>query len=271
MRRPFDLRRAWRLALVALAVLAVLSCRPGGGASRAEATAGPVVRILFVGNSYTFVNDLPGQLKALAASADSPVTVETESVTVGSATMVDHTLKTGALQKITSGGWTYVILQGQSVEPASSPDAFERGASELARRATSVGAIPVFYETWARAAGNAVYGERWSGGSPAALQKKLHIEYEKVAHDANARLVPAGEAWARALEADPRAPLFAPDGSHPAPAGTYLTACVFYAVLTGRSPVGLGARPGGMSAGDGARWQGIAREVSAGLLPDGSM
>ena len=131
-----------------------------------------------------------------------------------------------------------------------------------------MGAIPVFYETWARAAGADVYANAWSGGGPRAMQARIFAEYSKVARNTHARLVPAGQAWARALEEDPHAPLFAPDGSHPSAAGTYLAACVFYAVLTGRSPVGLTARPSSISAQEAAGWQAIAWRTSADFLPD---
>lgn len=66
---------------------------------------------------------------------------------------------------------------------------------------------------------------------------------EKLADDLGLILVPCGEAWVRVLEANPEywtnSFLHAEDNFHPDDAGTYLNACVFYAVMTGRSPVGL--------------------------------
>ena len=43
----------------------------------------------------------------------------------------------------------------------------------------------------------------------------------------------------RARELRPDLNLYDPDQSHPSPTGTYLSACVFFGVLTGKSPVGL--------------------------------
>jgi hypothetical protein len=51
-------------------------------------------------------------------------------------------------------------------------------------------------------------------------------------------VAPAGLAWAESLRLVPRLDLWASDGRHPNTAGSYLTACVFYAMLTGRDPVG---------------------------------
>jgi hypothetical protein len=51
-----------------------------------------------------------------------------------------------------------------------------------------------------------------------------------------------GIAWQQALAADFKFSLYAPDGSHPSPEGSYLAACVFYATLLGKSPEGLPAQ-----------------------------
>jgi len=48
-----------------------------------------------------------------------------------------------------------------------------------------------------------------------------------------------GLAWQRAVGQRPGIALWDSDGSHPAPAGSYLAACVFYATLFGESPAGL--------------------------------
>lgn len=57
-------------------------------------------------------------------------------------------------------------------------------------------------------------------------------------------MVPVGEAWQRLLARDPTIALWQDDGSHPAPAGTYLAACVLVRTLFGKSPVGLGDHGG---------------------------
>ena len=56
------------------------------------------------------------------------------------------------------------------------------------------------------------------------------------------RVVPAGDAWQSALKKDPSLVLWQEDGIHPTEAGTYLAACVFYAVIFKESPEGLSYR-----------------------------
>jgi len=166
------------------------------------------------------------------------------------------------MAKIDQGGWTHVVVQGQSVEPLYDPADFEANAATLAAEAKKVGAVPVFYETWARKAGDPIYQQAYSGGTPAAMQAGLRAEYKKVAQAAGGLFVPAGDAWEKALAEHPSIGLFQSDGSHPTVYGTYLVACVFHASLTGHSPAGIAVRPDGVSDVDAAALQDVAEETT---------
>ena len=74
------------------------------------------------------------------------------------------------------------------------------------------------------------------------MMKTIKEGYTKLAEKINARLVPVGLAWQRARKLRPDFPLYFPDGSHQSALGTYLSACVFYGVITGKTPVGLSNR-----------------------------
>jgi hypothetical protein len=266
-----------RLGLIALASLALIpactapqrsgaasgaggsSSASSSGAAGSDAAAPTALHVLFVGNSYTYVNDLPGWVQKLAASSGTAA-VTVDSVAVGGATLADQVTTTGAMARIDQGGWTHVVIQGQSVEPLYDPATFEANAAVLAAEAKKVGAVPVFYETWARKAGDVVYQQAFSGGTPAAMQAGLRAEYQKVAKAADALLAPAGDAWEKALAEQPAIDLFQADGSHPDLDGTYLVACVFYATLIGHSPVGVAAHSG-ISDADAAALQGVAEET----------
>ena len=210
---------------------------------RAADATPAALKVLFIGNSYTFVNDLPKWVSALATAAKAPPTITVDSATAGGATMKMHWQNAATLAKISSGGWTHVVLQGQSVEPVAAFADFKQHALLLAGKVTQAKARPVMFQTWARKKGHAVYGYSWSGGNPAAMQKGLRDAYAAVAQASNGLVAPVGDAWAAVIAANPAMELFSPDGSHPSERGTYLAACVFYARLTGRSPVGLAAKP----------------------------
>jgi hypothetical protein len=70
-------------------------------------------------------------------------------------------------------------------------------------------------------------------------QALLADAYANVARELDAILAPVGLAWQRVQRLIPGLDLYHPDGRHANPIGSYLTACVFYAVVFNASPQGL--------------------------------
>ncbi|MBI5608717.1 MAG: SGNH/GDSL hydrolase family protein [Deltaproteobacteria bacterium] len=219
-------------------------------------------RVLFVGNSYTYVNDLPAMTAAFAAHATPPQTWEVGSSTLGGAFLVDHLTKTDAVAQIAKATWTWVVLQGQSLEPAGVPASFEKGASQLSTLVHKTPAQLAFYTTWPRKAGSEVYDQAFSGGTPAALFAKLKAELELVATQNQGVRVPVGDAWMVALQDQPGIELYQADGSHPTVAGTYLAACVFAVRLGGVDAKTVNWQPEGVPAEQGQALRKICAEVA---------
>ena len=234
-----------RLLLAAACLLASLLAA-SSFAQEAKKPASKALRVLFVGNSYCYVNDLPGMLRDLAKSQPKGVQIEVESVTPGGVGLKQHFESTGALEKIRAGGFTHVVLQGQSLEPISRPLEFQGFARKLAAEIKAADAEVVFYQTWARREGAKEYEKSWSGGTPEKMQAGLSESYARAAKG-QGRVARVGDAWSAALaEKDPPG-LFDEDGSHPSLAGTYLAACVFYETLSGKSCLELEQRPDSIS------------------------
>jgi hypothetical protein len=224
---------------------------------------GARLRVLFVGNSYTYVNDLPALVRASLQASGRVTSVEVAQVATGGATLRDHA-QGEAVGRIREGGWTHVVLQGQSVEPCSNPTGFATYAQRLAMEVSTVGAVPVFYATWARRAGDPVYAQPWSGGDPAGMTACLQGAYRDAAMRSRGLLAPVGEAWRASLAIRPGLTLHQDDGSHPVLAGSYLAASVFVRVLVGAPREG--ARPfvpDGLGADDAA----ALRAVAAAAVP----
>ena len=99
---------------------------------------------------------------------------------------------------------------------------FARKNSDIAR---GHGARPVFFMSWA-------YADK------PEMTAQLAEAYTTAGNENNALVIPAGLAFARAIDKQPELNLYAPDKRHPSLAGTYLAACTVFAALTGRSPVG---------------------------------
>jgi hypothetical protein len=70
-------------------------------------------------------------------------------------------------------------------------------------------------------------------------QALLADAYANVARELDAILAPVGLAWQRVQRLIPGLDLYHPDGRHANPIGSYLTACVFYAMVFNASPQGL--------------------------------
>lgn len=194
------------------------------------------LRVLFVGNSYTYVNDLPGlvaRMGAAASRAGVGPDITTDSVAVGGATLHNHWDMNTAPMRIMAGGWDAVVFQGQSVEPVIAYTDFRTYAVRFGTLATTNHARAVYYATWPRRVGDDVYTQSWSGGTPEVLGMRLHTAYSQVAMLAGGSVAAVGNAWLAALRSGSAIELYASDGSHPSPAGTWLTACVMYRTLVG--------------------------------------
>lgn len=107
-------RRYWPLGWWVLLLVACASTRaPECGNAPQDASC---TRVLFIGNSYTGVNDLPSRFKAIAASGRHAV--YTEMIAPGGLRLADHAASLPVLEKIRSGRWNYVVLQEQSQIPS---------------------------------------------------------------------------------------------------------------------------------------------------------
>lgn len=187
------------------------------------------LRILFVGNSYTFVNDLPGTFTRLAAAGKPAVRVETQSIAIGGARLRDHINNAQVFRTLTASHWDYVVLQEQShlgVDDLNAVEPFQSAARELDTAIRKSGAKTAFFLTWSRK-------------SAPQEQEQLDDAYNSIARRLGATVIPVGPAWMQVRKERPALELYQGDGSHPSLAGTYLAACTFYAVLLGRTPVGL--------------------------------
>ena len=245
-----------RFLLLGALALTQLGC--GGGAPCAgSGESASCTRVLFVGNSYTFVNDLPGMFTALAASGGRHV--QAGMAAVGGARLADHVSSSGTAAALASARWSVVVLQEQSQIPA---DAALRerqmvpAATELVRRVHAAGAAPLFFVTWAHRDGWPEDGL----ADYAAMQAAVDNGYLAVAREQHAGVAPVGYAWWTVVSQNPAAGLWQDDGSHPTVAGTYLAACVFYATVFGRNPKGLDYRAD-LPAEEAATLQEVAAKI----------
>lgn len=195
------------------------ACTPNGTCT-SDAT------ILFIGNSLTYTNDLPGMLEGLSRAAGDEEPLRTQSVVAPNVSLEDHWNQGSARAFIECGGWSVVVLQqGPSSLPASR-DHLVFWSERFDESIRGVEAEPALYMVWPSDARSFAFDD-------------VSGSYRAAAEAVGGLLFPVGDAWQAAWELDPGLQLYGPDGFHPSVAGTYTAALVAYAVLTGESPVGL--------------------------------
>lgn len=193
--------------------------------------------VLFVGNSLTYVNDVPALTLSLAASSAIHARLTVRSVTGGGATLSEHWRKGEALRALRTSRPDALIIQAQSTEPLTAPADFSRYARLLKAEADSVGARTILFQTWARPNGDTFYSWSGSGGSPDAMQALLNKAYDSLSRDLHVEVARVGEAFSLVRRRAPDIALL--DGTqHATPAGSYLAAAVIFQALHGFSPVG---------------------------------
>lgn len=192
------------------------------------------MKILFLGNSLTYYNDLPKMLTEISGGA-----LCCDSVTRGGAYLSEYSepaseVRTKLDALLASGKkFDYVVLQEQSSLPATNPDAMLDSVKVI------TGIIPesrfVLYQT----ASYSHECERLTklGMTVDEMTERLAAGYRKVGEAIGATVVPVGTAFLEAIRRGIR--LHLEDASHPNPTGTYLAACLFYRAFTGKNAAGL--------------------------------
>jgi hypothetical protein len=196
-------------------------------------------KVLFIGNSYTYFNNLPGMLTDLSTSLGDYV--QPTSQVAGGATFQVHATNPATYTAINSADWDFVVLQAQSQEP-SFPDSQVNSetlpfAEQMADsiRNNSICSNILMFMTWGRENGD----PQWVPISTFdGMNSRLRNAYIRMADSIDASISPVGVAWKYVRDIYPSIQLYSPDGSHPSLEGSYLAACTFYASLFRKSPVG---------------------------------
>jgi hypothetical protein len=197
------------------------------------------LRVLFVGNSFTFKNEMPELVHDLADSDGDRERIFAVSYTAGGWTLRKASQDEGLTALLRDVRWDVVVLQEQSRLPSLSAMRRREETYPFARaldaKIVRAGARTMLFMTWAYEDGDdaSVLGDTFG-----AMQSRLHDGYSELAAElaASVSVAPVGLAWAEAVRRHPEVDLWAGDGQHPSRIGSYLTACVFYAVLSGRDP-----------------------------------
>lgn len=183
------------------------------------------LKILFVGNSILYGGDVPGVFLGLIRAKDAQAAVKMSEVVGGNYTLKNHLENGNALKAIDSEGpWDYVVLQEQSSHLGNEVGKAIAETKPLAARIASNRSKLVVFDSW---------------------NKLISPDYqifnqcnEQFARSLGAERVPVLTALAQAHQIQ-GAKLFIGDGHHLNSDGIYLAACMLYAKILRKSPVGL--------------------------------
>lgn len=218
-------RRIARRASAVALLTAVLFCQ--GVAAQNDEDAREL-RVLFIGNSLTYSNNLPAIVEALAKASNERRLVY-RMVAYPNFSLEDHWNQGEARKALAGGKWDFVVLQqGPSASAEGSRYLIEysrRFAQEIRR----AGAKPALYMVWPSKA-------------RAGDFDGVSASHKRAAEETEAMLLPVGEAWRTAWRLDSGLALYSDDGFHPAPSGSYLAALVIYEQLYASRPSGLPAK-----------------------------
>lgn len=221
-------------------------------------------KVLFVGNSYFYYNDsLHNHVSRLTASLNDDLgdRLTYKSATIGGARLSHH----GVASHLSPGKlgvdepFDLVIIQGGSSEPLGERNRreFTEQAGEISQQVLATGAELALYMTHAYVKPHRRY-------DPEMIDAIASL-YVATGNELDALIIPVGLAFEEAYRQRPEMSLHKHfDGSHPDILGTYLAACVVYASIYGKSPVGSSYTYfGEVSADDALFLQGIAETTVA--------
>ena len=219
-----DIRRV--CVLLALPLLACASSVESVPEQPAENSC----KILFIGNSLTFYNNLPGMVKQLAEATGRSVFIDAS--TIGGATLADHAVNASTLSKIQQQEWDYAILQ-QAIMAVAFPEIYpelswpiESLADAISENNTETKVL--YFLDYSMRNGLFWLGEYYTYD---ASQQMLYDGTLELAEQLELAIAPVGWAWNAVVRDRPDIDLYASDEGHPSYLGSYLSAAVYFATI----------------------------------------
>ena len=195
-------------------------------------------KILFIGNSLTFYNDVPGIFANFADRTNKQLFIGTSLI--GGATLQEHSLNVETVDLIFQYDWDYVVLQGGGYN-AAFPEYFDevlQPAKLLKNFILSNKPDSKIIYFMSFAAPDSVEANL-TELTYDVFQTMIYNGALKLADSLDCMVAPLGAAWRTVVEDRPDIIMYNPDGIHQSPAGAYLEACVYYATIFQESCEGI--------------------------------
>lgn len=193
-------------------------------ASFVSAAQTDTLKVLFIGNSYTYTQNLPQIIAILSQS--TPLYLSTRQSTAAGASLAQHWHGSRGLKSVElleSGMFDVVVLQAHSRAGIEWPDSLFKYASLFINRAKANGIKPYLLETWGRE------------NEPGSFEQ-IRLCYQRIGIEYGASIIPVGTYWQLVSQMQWDLTLYSADGSHPDRLGVFLSALVITKALSGIWP-----------------------------------
>jgi len=205
----------------AMLILACAACGGGGAGSAASQPAPGAsdadINLLFMGNSHTLVNDVPGMVGEMVRAARPARTVAAVTAP-GSLFLGERADDAPTLDLMRSRHWDFIVLQAQEYSSSGQFTYPTDGAEALVRMANDLHAVPILFPEWPRL-----------GIDESQRIYALHVS---IAQKQAACVAPIPQAFDLAKVRTPDIVLHAADGNHSSPAGAFLASLVIANTIT---------------------------------------
>lgn len=198
---------------------------------------GDSIRILWIGNSFTFYNDLPRMVEDIGKLNGVPIS--TSRILKGGESLAGHLTNPELHRQIETGCWDYVVIQEFSSTPAYSTKYVADNILPYAAQIDSLvkeyslSAETVYYMTWGHKNGNTRQTSYPLDDTYETMQERILTTYTDMAYENGGMLAPVGVAWRNIRRQYPEIELYIEDNFHPSLAGSVLAANTIYATLAG--------------------------------------
>lgn len=173
------------------------------------------MRILFIGNSHTYFNDMPE--KVALRFKEQGKECEVTMIAHGGWFLEQHVKEPEVRFNILYGSYDYVVLQEHS-HPFGPEETFFEAVRTLNQWIREAGSTPVIYMTWARK-------------EEEREQPRMSEAHRKIAKEIDALLVPVGELWWDHIHENPGVELYYEDGAHASDVGSDFAAKCIWSVI----------------------------------------
>jgi hypothetical protein len=180
-----------------------------------------VIKVLFVGNSFTFYYNLPQVLEAMSEFSESTQIEALHSLVSGS-TLLDHLNQdkgTKTIEILNTHSFDYVVINHHSLAALDGADTFFQTSKKMVDLIRSKNASPIFMMTW---------GYK----SNPLMIDSISKAYNAMGSQLDVDIVPCGLLFSEARKLRPDLTLFDDDDKHPSKNATYLNGLAFYKYFT---------------------------------------